>query len=227
MTGGRPGRRGLPQGECSPPTRASGPTPGPPRGGGTAAGRGAAPPASPPAPPAWAEPARRRRPPVNWIKSPAEGAGRGEPRRSCPAATGVPTAQPGPPRRELLEAGREPPRPAAEIGGGPGPLPAQVAAARRPHRCGEPRRLRGKQRGHLCRSCGSASPGPGAPRLPGLLSDLFPVGCRGSRRQSPAPSRRPAAGSAAREALAAAREKFPHGKGVGGGGGARPGAACG
>lgn len=82
---------------------------------------------------------------------------------------------PGPPRRELLEAGREPPCPAAEIGGGPGPLPVQVAAARRVPRRAELRRLRGKRRGHLCRDCGL--------RSPGRLSDLFPVGCRGSWRQ--------------------------------------------
>lgn len=48
---------------------------------------------------------------------------------------------------------------AAEIGGGPGPLPAQVAAARR-----APRRAACEVSGggHLCRGCGLRSPGPGA-----------------------------------------------------------------
>lgn len=109
-----------------------------------------------------------------------------------------------------------PPIAAAEIGGGPNPRLPQVAAA-----CRASRRA-------VCEVSGgvtAAAPLPRARRL----SDLCPVGCRRYWRQSPSWSRRrlPAAGSVSRDALATVREKFPHGKGAGGGGGTRLGAGCG
>lgn len=129
-------------------------------------------------------------------------------RRSCPAAAiGAPRARARARPAGPAGGGAGPPCPAAEIGGGLSPRLAERPA--------EPRRAACEVSGGV-----TAASSPLRALLPWAwrLSDLCPVGCRGSWRQSPSwPRRRlPAAGSVSRDALATAREKFPHGRWAGG-----------